>query len=476
MSKELAPSPSQIPQMELRLLSSLPRYAKNARTHSAEQIQLIVGLMKEFGWTNAMLVDKDGIVAGHGRAMAAEAIYAEGGVIKFPNGVDIPRGMAPVMDCTGWSDAQRRAYILADNQSALRAGWDMELLKLELTDLKLEGFEIEMLGFEDLTDLLDPDKLNENDPDVVPDVPEAAFSVMGDQWIMGPHRVRCGDSTNLDDWKALMGGELADIQVCDPPYNVAYESKLAGSIKNDSMSDGAFKEFLLGFYRCSFAVMKPGAAIYVAHADSEGINFRSGLIEAGFQLKTCLMWVKNALVLGRGDFHYRHEPILYGIKPGAKRAWFGGRKQTTVQNMGEGSPFELMPDGRYAVRNGDAVLYVDGASAVEEVPTTLLHYHKPARSAMHPTTKPVALWERLARNNARANDIIIDGFGGSGTTMIAAERLGMCSRLMEYDPRFCDVILARYAAYTGRVPVHAVTGEPFPADVIARLTSSWEKK
>lgn len=475
MTTDLALKPVAIPQIELRPIASLVRYARNARTHSAEQVTLIVGLMKEFGWTNAMLVDKDGIVAGHGRTLAAEQIYAEGGTIKFPNGAEIPAGMAPVIDCTGWTEAQRRAYILADNQSALRAGWDMELLRLELTELKLEGFEIEMLGFEDLTDLLDPDKLNEKDPDVVPDVPEVAFSVMGDQWIMGPHRVRCGDSTSMDDWKALMGGELADIQVCDPPYNVAYESKLAGSIKNDSMSNAAFKEFLLGFYRCSFAVMKPGAAIYVAHADSEGINFRSGLIEAGFQLKTCLMWVKNALVLGRGDFHYRHEPILYGIKPGAKRAWFGGRKQTTLQEMGDCPAFEKMEDGRYAVRNGDTVLYVDGAATVEEVPSTLLHFHKPQRSAMHPTMKPVALWERLTRNNARANDIIIDAFGGSGTTMVTAERLGMCSRSMEFDPKFVDVICVRYAQYTGRVPVHAVTGEPFPADVIQKLTQKWEK-
>ena len=271
-----------------------------------------------------------------------------------------------------------------------------------------------------------------------------------------------------------MGGELADIQVCDPPYNVAYESKLAGSIQNDSMSNSAFKEFLLGFYRCSYAVMKPGAAIYVAHADTEGINFRTAFAEAGFQLKSCLMWVKNALVLGRGDFHYKHEPIIYGIKPGAKRAWFGGRKQTTVQSFGEESPFEQVEDGRYAIRHGDKVLYVNADAVVEEAPTTLLHYHKPKRSAMHPTTKPVALFERLIRNHGRANDIVIDAFGGSGTTMMAAERLGMCARLMEFDPKFADVICVRYANYTGRVPVHAVTGEPFPQEVIDRLTSKWE--
>ena len=445
-------------------VDSLIPYARNSRKHSPDQVEALARSIKEFGWTVPVLVDgKKGLIAGHGRLLAAQSL----GLKRVP-GIDLGH----------LTDTQKRAYVVADNQLPMHSGatWDMEILKLEVSELKLEGFDVTLLGFDDLTDLLDPDVLApEKDPDEVPDVPEVAFSVMGDQWIMGPHRVRCGDSTNMDDWTALMGGELADIQVCDPPYNVGYESKLAGSIKNDKMGDSAFKEFLLGFYRCSFAVMKPGAALYVAHADSEGINFRVGLIEAGFQLKTCLMWVKNALVLGRGDFHYRHEPILYAIKPGAKRAWFGGRKQTTVQALGDSPAFEKMPDGRYAVRNGDSVLYVDGSAAVEEAPSSLLHFHKPLRSAMHPTMKPVALWERLARNNARANDIIIDAFGGSGTTMITAERLGMCSRSMEFDPRFVDTICVRYFQYTGRVPVHAVTGDPFPMDVIDRLTLKWEK-
>lgn len=439
-------------------------YARNSRKHNPAQIEALVRSIREFGWTSPCLTDgSNGLIAGHGRVLAAQSMGLK---------------RVPCIDLGHLSETQKRAYVVADNQLPMHSGatWDMEILRLEVSELKMEGFDITLLGFDDMTDLLDPDVANPKDPDEVPDVPEVAFSVMGDQWIMGPHRVRCGDSTNMDDWVALMGGELADIQVCDPPYNVAYESKLAGSIKNDSMGNDAFKQFLLGFYHCSFAIMKPGAAIYVAHADSEGINFRSALIEAGFQLKTCLMWVKNALVLGRGDFHYRHEPILYAIKPGAKRAWFGGRKQTTLQDMGDCPAFEKMPDGRYAVRNGDSVLYVDGAAVVEEAPSTLLHFHKPLRSAMHPTMKPVALWERLARNNARANDIIIDAFGGSGTTMIAAERLGMCSRSMEFDPKFVDVICVRYAQYTGRVPVHAVTGEPFPAAVIEKLTLKWEKK
>jgi DNA modification methylase len=456
-------------------VDSLIPYIRNARTHDSKNVALIAGSISEFGFTNPVLADEKGIVAGHGRVLGAQKLYASGVPIKLPNGDQIPFGTVPVVDCSGWSDTKRRAYILADNQIALASGWDDELLKVELADLKLEGFDLDLLGFGDmLTDLLDPDLTNpEKDPDAAPDIPVDPYSKIGDIWVCGPHRVRCGSSTDMGDWTALMGTELADIQVCDPPYNVAYESKLAGKIKNDDMKDGEFYQFLLDFYTCSFAVMKPGAAMYVAHADSEGANFRGALKKAGFHLKSCLMWVKNALVLGRGDFHYRHEPILYATKPGATRAWFGGRKQTTVQSYGDTPPIQRMEDGRYAIVSEDSIYYLNADAVVEEAPSTLLHVPKPKRSAMHPTMKPVALWERLAKNNARANDIIIDGFGGSGTTMIAAERLGMCARLMEFDPKFCDVIAVRYFMYTGRVPVHAETGEPFPQSVIDALTSKW---
>lgn len=440
-------------------------YARNSRKHSDAQVEMIAASMKEWGWTNPCLVDEDGmIIAGHGRVMASKKLgFAE----------------VPVMVARGWTEAQKRAYVIADNQLAMAATWDDDMLKVELSGLKLEGFDMELLGFGDaLTDLLDPDMTAPpgKDPDAVPATPETPHSVLGDMWVCGPHRVRCGSSTEMGDWSALMGSELADIQVCDPPYNVAYESKLAGKIKNDDMKDGEFYQFLLDFYTCSFAVMKPGAAMYVAHADSEGANFRGALKKSGFNLKSCLMWVKNSLVLGRGDFHYRHEPILYATKPGGTRRWFGGRKQTTLQEFGAVDPIQRLEDGRYAVVSGDSVFYLAADAVVEEVPSTLLHVPKPKRSAMHPTMKPVALWERLAKNNARNNDIIIDGFGGSGTTMIAAERMGMCARLMEFDPKFVDVICVRYFQYTGRVPVHAETGEPFPQEVIDRLSAGWEAK
>lgn len=458
-------------QIDFRPIDQLIPYARNARTHSAAQISMIAASIVEFGFTNSVLADEKGIVAGHGRCLGAQKVYDAGQLIKLPNGTDIPQGTVPVIDCTGWSETKRRAYILADNQLALASGWDSELLKLELADIKAEGFDLDLLGFGDeLLDIMgimegDDDK----DPDELPNVPEVAFSQLGDMYTMGAHRVRCGSSTDQSDWDALMQGELADIQACDPPYNVNFHSDLAGSIKNDNMKDAEFRQFLLDFYTCSFAVMKPGAPMYVAHSDSEGINFRQGLIDAGFKLQGCLQWKKNQFVLGRMDYQSIHEPILYAWKSGSKHRWYGGRKNISVQDVGEYPPFEKLDDGRFAIRYNDQVLYVDAGAKLEEQPTSIIYHDKPKKSPLHPTQKPSLLWERLIRNSARPNDIVIDGFGGSGTTMVAAERLGMCSRLMELDCKFVDVICARYFMLTGRVPVHFTTGEPFPMAVIQKL-------
>jgi DNA modification methylase len=360
---------------------------------------------------------------------------------------------------------------------AALAGWDLSMLKIEVDDLRLQGFDIELTGFTEaeLDKMMPPIEAedSEKDPDEVPVVPDVAYSKLGQIWCCGPHKIMCGSSTSKADWDALMQGELADIQVCDPPYGVDYSSELAGKIKNDNLKDEEFYKFLLDFYTCSFGVMKAGAAMYVAHADSEGANFRGALKKLGFLLKSCLMWVKSSLVLGRGDFHYRHEPILYSIKPGGARRWYGGRKNTTLQDFGDTPIFQKTEDGRYAIQYGDAILYVNADAVVEEAPSTLLHFDKPKRSPMHPTTKPVRLWEKLIGFNARPGDVIIDGFGGSGTTMIAADRLGLSARLMELDERFSDVICVRYFQFTGRIPVDAKTGESFPKEVIDRLTEKF---
>lgn len=458
-----------MPQIELRPIEALVAYARNARTHSPEQVAQIKASLIEFGWTNCVLADDMGIVAGHGRVMAATELYRHGQQVKFPNGAPIPVGMVPVVDCTGWSPAQRRAYIIADNKLALNAGWDEELLRLELTDLKADEFDLALLGFSDdeLGDLFaDAELATPSDaaPDDVPAVEPDPLSVPGDVWVCGAHRVMCGSTLEVTAWDQLMQGEKADICWTDPPYNVAYESKLAGKIKNDDMADGEFRQFVLDAYVALFASMKAGAPIYVAHADTEGLNFRAAFREAGFKLSGCLIWRKNSLVLGRSDYQWQHEPILYGWKPGSKHRWYGGRKLTTMLEAGDGHPFTRLEDGRWAIRMADSVMVVSGDIQVEEHPSSIIYHDKPKRSEDHPTMKPVGLIEKMLKASARPGDIVIDGFGGSGSTLIAADRLGMSARLMELDPRFVDVIVRRWQQYTGRRAVHAVTGQPFPGE------------
>jgi len=455
-------APVTAPQIELRPIESLTPYARNSKKHSDEQLALIQSSMVEWGFTNPVLADEKGIVAGHGRVMAATRLYSAGQSLRFPNGAEIPVGMVPVIDCTGWSDAQRRAYVIADNGSE----WDLEMLKLEIDDLMASGFDFEMTGFssDDLAGLFALEDVpgNEKDPDDCPDAPETPHSKPGDVWVLGPHRVACGDSTDVGVWDKVMQGELADACWCDPPYNVAYNSKLAGSIKNDDMGDSEFLDLLRGMFGAMFSVMKPGAAIYVAHADTEGLNFRRAFREAGFKLSGCIIWRKDSLVLGRSDYQWMHEPILYGWKPGSAHKWFGGRKQTTIAEYGNTGPVKQAADGRWVIEIGDTVLVVDGDAKIEESPSSVVFHEKPKRSADHPTMKPVGLIEKQLRFSARPGDIVIDCCGGSGSTMMAAERLGMCARLVELDPKFVDVECQRYFDYTGRVPVHAETGEPFP--------------
>ncbi len=436
----------------MRKVAELLPYARNARTHSTEQVAQIAASMKEFGFTNPVLTADDGVLAGHGRVLAA-------GLLSLT--------IVPTIDLSHLTPTQRKAYILADNKIALNAGWDLSMLKVELEELQTEGFDLSLTGFGDaeLADLFEPEEENNGkDPDDVPELGPVPHSKPGDVWICGPHKVMCGDSLAVTDWDKLMGTEKADIVWTDPPYNVAYESKLAGSIKNDDMGDRQFHDFLLGAYSCMLTVMKPGAAIYVAHADTEGFNFRGAFKAAGFKLAGCLIWRKNSFVLGRSDYQWMHEPILYGWKPGGAHKWFGGRKQTTIHDLGEDSPFEQQGDGRWTIRVGEQVLVVSGDAQVERQESSVIFHDKPQRSKDHPTTKPVGLITKMLKNNARHNDIVVDAFGGSGSTLIAAEMLGMCARLMELDPKFTDVQCRRYFEYAGRCPVHAETGEPFPIE------------
>jgi site-specific DNA-methyltransferase (adenine-specific) len=394
---------------------ALVPYARNSRTHSTAQVEQIAASIREFGFTNPVLVDEaGGIVAGHGRVMAARL-------------VGLPA--VPCIRLTGLSDAQRRAYVIADNKLALNAGWDDAMLRVELRDLQALDFDMDLLGFnaDELGALLaaDDDGTGLTDPDDAPEARAQAVTRPGDVWICGRHRLLCGDSTDADSVVTVMAGAMADLWITDPPYNVAYvgKTKDALTIAGDAMQDSAFLQFLVDAFTAAVSVMKPGAVFYIWHADLEGYNFRGACAAAGLKVRQCLVWKKQMFVLGRQDYQWQHEPCLYGWKDGAGHLWASDRKQTTV-----------------------------------------LEFDRPRRSAEHPTMKPVALFEYQILNNTKGADVLLDTFGGSGTTMIAAEKNGRHARLIEIDPVYCDVIVRRWQAFTGQQATLEATGEPFPAD------------
>ena len=429
-------------QVTYRAPGDLKPYARNSRTHSKAQVETLARSISTYGFTNPILLAEDGtIIAGHGRLQAAIAL-----------GLD----QVPTITLIGLTDAQRRALVLADNRIALDAGWDVEMLQVELADLKSDGFDLSLTGFslEELDNLLAPAE-DARDPNDAPALPAEPMSKPGDIYVMGPHRLIVGDSTDVGVLGRLLGNAMADVVMVsdvtwtDPPYNIAYEGN-AGSMLNDDMDSREFYQFILSALTATWSHMKPGSAIYVAHSDAEGLAFRGAFKAAGFKLAGCLIWRKNQLVLGRSDYQWQHEPILYGWKPGSAHRWYGGRKQTTVMDLGDGSPFERLPDGRFQITVGDCIMIVGGAETIEEVVPSVIRAEKPRASALHPTMKPVELIERMLRHNARPGDIVLDPFGGSGSTLIAADRLGMCARLVELDPRYADVIVGRWEAWSGR--------------------------
>jgi site-specific DNA-methyltransferase (adenine-specific) len=324
----------------------------------------------------------------------------------------------PTIDCSDMTESQKKAYIIADNKLAMNAGWDNEFLTLELKDLEDEGFDLTLTGFDDkeLDALLNVIEGTDGltDEDAVPDVPEEPKTKLGDIYILGNHRLMCGDSTSIDSVEKLMNGQLADQLVTDPPYNIAYEggSKKREQIKNDEMADEEFRQFLKDVYIAANAVMKAGAVFYIWHADTEGYNFRGAARDMGWKVRQTLIWNKDNSAFGRSDYHWKHEPCLYGWKEGAAHLWAADRKQTTV-----------------------------------------IECKRPSKSDLHPTMKPVELMEYQILNNTKGSDIVLDLFGGSGSTMIAAEKIGRKSCLMELDPKYCDVIVKRWEDFTGKKAV-----------------------
>lgn len=375
-------------------IEDLVPYARNARTHSDAQIAQIAASIKEFGFLAPIIISKDNtILCGHGRFFAAQRL----GLKKIP-----------CIKEEHLTETQRRAYIIADNKLSLNAGWDDELLAVEITDLQGENFDISLLGFgdEEIADLF-ADKTasgaKDDEYDLSAALENAAFVQRGDIWTIGKHRLMCGDATSSEDVTALMDGKKANLVLTDPPYGVSFKSSSGLTIQNDSIKNEDFYNFLLASFKNVANVCEPGASAYVFHADTEGLNFRRAFSDAGFHLAGCCIWVKDSLVLGRSDYQWQHEPVLYGFLQNGKHKWYSDRKQTTIWN-----------------------------------------FDKPKKNANHPTSKPLDLLGYPIQNSSKAGNIVLDTFGGSGSTLMACDQLSRICYIMELDEKYASVILRRY--------------------------------
>ncbi len=452
----LAVVPMIITRIELWKTERLVPLARNPRTHSPEQIAEIAASMREFGFLWPIMVNGETreVVAGNGRYLAA---------------VSLGLAVVPVVEERHLTPVQRRAFVIADNKIALNAGWSNELLAEELPALRELGFDLGITGFsdqelEEIMAAIGPAPGEDEKP--VPEPPEIPISRPGDLWQLGDHRLLCGDATRLADLQRVLGGKFADAVWTDPPYNVAYEGT-AGSIKNDALSDEEFGVFLREAFASLILSMRPGAPIYMAHSDVGGFTFRRCFIEAGFKLASCLIWRKNALVLSRGDYHWQHEPILYGWKPGAAHSWYGARDKTTIQEFAS-PPFRQVGENEWQIVLGETTLIVRGQDlTIELARGTVFLENKPTSSAEHPTMKPVALVGRMLGNSAKRGAVVLDPFGGSGSTLMACQWLGLKAHLVELDPRFVDVIVWRWQEATGGM-VTLEGGEPYAAVARAR--------
>jgi DNA modification methylase len=384
-------------EMQLISIDKLVPYVNNARTHSAEQILKLRSSLREFGFVNPIIIDREfNVIAGHGRLMAAK----EEGIEEVP---------CVFVDYL--TDAQKKAYILADNRMAMDAGWDDELLKIEMEELQNLGYDLEFTGFDEkeLADLfgVDDKEVKEDEFDLTAALEKASFVERGDVWFVGKHKLMCGDATSSEDVAKLMEDKKANLILTDPPYNVAFKSSDGLTIQNDSMDNNDFYEFLYLSFKNMADHLENGGAAYVFHADTEGLNFRKAFIDAGFHLAGCCIWVKDSLVLGRSDYQWQHEPVLYGFLQNGKHPWYSDRKQTTIWN-----------------------------------------FDKPKKNSNHPTSKPLDLLAYPINNSTQANAIVIDTFGGSGSTLMACEQMNRICYTMELDEKYASVILRRYVEDT----------------------------
>ena len=383
-------------EMQLVDINKLIPYVNNARTHNAQQINKLRSSLREFGFINPVIIDRNfNVIAGHGRIMAAK----EEGINEVP---------CVFVDYL--TEAQKKAYILADNRMAMDAGWDEELLKVEIEALQADDFDISLTGFDEseLSGFFDTvDDAKDDDFDVDAELEKPSVTKSGDFWLLGNHRLLCGDSTKEESYTLLMNGKKANLVVTDPPYNVNYHGT-AGKIKNDNLENDKFYQFLFGAFSCMEKVMADDASIYVFHADTEGLNFRKAFADAGFYLSGTCIWKKQSLVLGRSPYQWQHEPCLFGWKKNGKHQWYSDRKQTTIWE-----------------------------------------FDKPKKNGDHPTMKPVPLIAYPIKNSSMSNCIVLDPFGGSGSTLIACEQTNRICHTIELDEKYCDVIVKRFIEQVG---------------------------
>ena len=401
-------------------VESLVPCARNARTHSDAQVAQVAASIAQFGFVNPILVGPDRvIIAGHARLLAARKLEMS---------------EVPVIVLEHLSEAQRRALVIADNRLALNAGWDEEMLALELATLRDEDFSLDVLGFDDdeLSRLLAAQDAAEGltDEDSVPEAPETPVSQTTDLWNLGDHKLLVGDATVIADVQRLMGSDAADCVFSDPPYNIDYQgyTKDRLTIQNDQMSAEQFKRFLQESFQCFRRVIKPGASLYICHSSSWQREFQNALEAAGFEVRCQIIWGKNTFAWGFGRYKFQHEPIFYCHVAGQKDSWYGDKSQST-----------------------------------------LWEEKKPAANRLHPTMKPVELVERALVNSSQAGDLVLDSFGGSGTTLIACERRDRKARLMEIDPKYAHVTARRYQEYSGKPAVLDGDGRTFAETAQARL-------
>jgi DNA modification methylase len=409
--------------IELWLLDKLIPYSKNPRTHSDAQIAQIAASIKAFGFNSPILVDsKAGIIAGRGRLLAARKLQLK---------------EVPVIVLNHLTETQKSAYMIADNQLALNAGWDEELLRVQLAALQEEGFNVNLIGFEDerLAQLLADQEAAEGltDEDAAPELPQSPVSARADLWVLGNHKLLVGDATVPADVHRLMGGDSADCVFSDPPYNTDYEGYTEERLKiqNDQMSANQFKRFLRDSFRSFRSAVKPGASLYICHSSFWQREFQNALEMAGFEVRCQIIWAKSTFAWGFSRYKFQHEPIFYCHVRGQKDPWYGDKSQSTLWAQ-----------------------------------------NKPAANRLHPTMKPVELIERALANSSKAGDVAVDLFGGSGSTLIGCERRGRKARLMELDPKYADVIVRRWQEYTGKQAL--LDGDERSFDEITRERSKAE--